>query len=154
MDVWEFFRWLNPLDSLYDAIADKLGFPVDQVSTKSSYFTQSAGFITVDIKCRPIREYHQFYHKSLMFCFCFCFCFFLGPLRCPIVPELPSCLHSPSPSPSLPHTTDSSLCLLAGPGALLWLQLFRCADADPVWDCWSLLPHVDLPSSDSCTEVS
>ena len=34
MDVWEIFRWLNPLDSLYDAIADKLGFPVDQVSFK------------------------------------------------------------------------------------------------------------------------
>ena len=77
-----------------------------------------------------------------------------GPLHCPLILELPSCLHSPSPSSSLPHTTHGSLCLLAGPGALLWLQLFRCADADPVWDRWSLLPHVDLTSSNSCTEVS
>ena len=36
MSVWEIFGWLNPLDSLYDAIADKLGFPVDQVSIKKA----------------------------------------------------------------------------------------------------------------------
>ena len=77
-----------------------------------------------------------------------------GPLHCPLVPEFPSCLHSPSPSPSLPYPTYGSLCLLPGRGALLWLQLFRCADVDPVWDRWSFLPHVDLPSSNSCTEVS
>ena len=77
-----------------------------------------------------------------------------GPLHCAIVPELPSCLHSASPSPSFPHSTHGSLCLLAGPGALLWLQLFRCTDADPVWDHWSLLSHVDLPPSNTRTEVN
>ena len=79
----------------------------------------------------------------------------LGPLHCALVPEFPSSLHPSSPSPPLPrHTAHGSLCLLTGPGALLWLQLFRCADADPVWDHWSLLSHVDLPSSNSRTEVT
>ena len=80
--------------------------------------------------------------------------FLSGPLHYPFVPEFPSCLHSSSPSPPLPYPTHGSLCLLPGSGALFWLQLFRYADADPVWDRWSLLPHVDLPSSNSCTEVS
>ena len=32
MDKLEVFKWLNPLDGLYDALADRTGFPVDQVS--------------------------------------------------------------------------------------------------------------------------
>ena len=186
----ETFRALNPLEPLFTAIAERIGFPVDQVSTEqihdhtswlilhtslaepdpyaggsarlTSYWQFESiidGGIYIKILLIGLINYAQTCKSSLILKSNFKRSYkkilsTSGPLHCVIVPELPSCLHSASPSPSLPHSTHCSLCLLAGPGALLWLQLFRCADADPVWDHRSLLSHVDLPPSNTRTEVS
>ena len=138
----ETFRAPNPLEPLFTAIAERIGFPVDQVSTEQIHdhtwwlvlHTGSfesmidgvsiilllllIGLINYTQTCKSSlilkSNFKRSYKKKLILSTS-------GPLHCVIVPELPSCLHSASPSPSLPHSTHGSLCLLAGPGALLWL---------------------------------